>query len=450
MTTALKLDKILASSRDENEIVASHGSKKLRWSEFTQNCSRYIQRFNKLPKGAWALHNSDAYEFACQLIALWQLGNTVYLAADTQAVSLQRLEKKVIGFIGDFPRQHRTSTEEHRLGGTPNSSDHQDIAMVIFTSGSSGEPSEVPIRLAQFEAEAATLESQFGHLVQGCSFASTVSHQHLYGLTFSLLWPLLYKREFPCQRVHYLDELPTAFEHHKKTVLISTPSHLSRLPPNVDKNTIHHSSQVVLSSTAALTAQDSKAAREYFQAEVIEIYGSSETGAIAWRNQAEQPLWAALPGIKISNNNNKFKIKSPHSFSANWQNVNDEIEIADTNTFRLIGRRDRIAKVEGVRVSLNAIETRICELDSIIRAKVISINSTGGLGAVIEVKPSVVLSSQSRRALTAKIKQHLLKEFVLPTIPKKWRFMERLPEDMQGKVRMSDLESLFPRKESKQ
>jgi len=450
MITPLKLEEILTSSREECEIVASQGSKKILWGDFTHNCRHYIQHFNELPRGAWALHNSDAYEFACQLIAMWQLGNTVYLAADTQALSVQRLEKKVVGFIGDFHKHNNLSTIKQNPIQSAKPLNRQDIAMVIFTSGSSGEPSEVAIRLGQLETEAAALETQFGHLVQGCSFASTVSHQHLYGLTFSLLWPLLYKREFPCQRVHYLDELPSVFENNKKTILVSTPSHLSRLPPNVDKNSIHRSSQIVISSTAALSAQDSATARDYFQAEIIEIYGSSETGAIAWRNQAKQALWTPLPGVEISNDNEQFKIKSPHSFEADWQSVNDRIELAKANKFKLIGRSDRVAKVEGIRVSLNAIESRICELDSITRAKVISINSTGGLGAAIEIKPSVILNSQSRRALAEQIKKHLLKEFVLPVIPKKWRFMERLPEDKQGKVRISDLESLFPRKESKQ
>lgn len=450
MKSAPELHKLLINSRAGDDIIAYRGSTLFSWNDFKSSCEAYIEEYSKIPLGSWALFNSDAFEFACQLIALWHLGNTVYLAADNLPMSRMRLEKKVTGFIGEFEGyeySHDVSnTSPVSQSRTP--VDNEAISMVIFTSGSSGEPSEVPVCLRQLDAEAATLEAQFGDRLHHCRFASTVSHQHLYGFMFSLLWPLLYRRQFPCQRINYIEELPNVYRNNQPTALISTPSHLSRLPPNIDRQALQAATQLVFSSTAPLTQNDSDATGRYFDANVIEIYGSSETGAIAWRNQAEQEHWNALPNIEIEESEQRLRIKSPHSFESGWQFGNDRINILGKGQFDLIGRIDRIAKVEGVRVSLNAMEARIESHKSVSRSKVISINETGGLGAVVELEPTEnqELDIKTRRELKRQIRAILLYEFSLPTLPKKWRFIHELPEDSQGKVRIDDLKALFPRK----
>ncbi|GAA6154079.1 AMP-binding protein [Pseudoteredinibacter isoporae] len=449
MKAAAELNGLLNTPRAGDELVAYRGSEHLYWGDFTSACNGYIQRFSQYPKGSWALYDDDAFRFVCQLMALWQLGNTVYLPGDNLPANCQRLNDKVLGFIGDFPRLSSPFCEapEPQVSRPVEPIDNDAISMVIFTSGSSGEPSEVPVSLRQLNAEAATLELQFGQQLNNCAIASTVSHQHLYGFTFALLWPLLYRRPFPCQRTHYIEELPSIYRHHPETILISTPSHLSRLPPNIEEQSVRDSTQLVFSSTAPLAKPDSDTTRQYFQSDVIEIYGSSETGAIAWRNQAQQPYWTTLPNIQIKDDKQRLNIKSPHCFDTDWQRGNDKIQRIDDGRFELIGRIDRIAKVEGVRVSLTAMEARIERQADIRRARVLGINETGGLGAVVELNASSLPDTHTRKTLTQRLKHALLEEFALPTVPKKWRFVERLPEDSQGKVRMSALLQLFHRKD---
>ncbi len=63
-------------------------------------------------------------------------------------------------------------------------------ALVLYTSGSTGAAQPVAKNLGQMAAEVAHLEKQFGALLGAADVISTVSHQHIYGLLFNVLWPL--------------------------------------------------------------------------------------------------------------------------------------------------------------------------------------------------------------------------------------------------------------------
>ncbi len=65
-----------------------------------------------------------------------------------------------------------------------------DTQLVIFTSGSSGDPKPIFKSYRELLNELNTLEDAFGGRLDGALFAGTVSHQHIYGLLFRLLWPL--------------------------------------------------------------------------------------------------------------------------------------------------------------------------------------------------------------------------------------------------------------------
>ncbi|UUZ48391.1 hypothetical protein LP420_37120 [Massilia sp. B-10] len=73
-------------------------------------------------------------------------------------------------------------------------------ALVVHTSGSTGAPQAIPKRLSQMTAEVATLELLFGAAIGDADIIATVSHQHIYGLLFKVLWPLAAGRADPCRQ----------------------------------------------------------------------------------------------------------------------------------------------------------------------------------------------------------------------------------------------------------
>ena len=74
--------------------------------------------------------------------------------------------------------------------------DSNFAGLVIYTSGSTGVAQAIPKNLSQMSAEIATLETQFGDVIDDADIVATVSHQHIYGLLFNVLWPLSAGRAF--------------------------------------------------------------------------------------------------------------------------------------------------------------------------------------------------------------------------------------------------------------
>src|SRR5262249_56876579 len=82
--------------------------------------------------------------------------------------------------------------------------------LVLFTSGSTGAPQAIPKKLFQLSREVATLEAQFGQLLGSSEIIATVSHQHLYGLLFNVLWPLTAGRAIHAREYYFPQQLIAA------------------------------------------------------------------------------------------------------------------------------------------------------------------------------------------------------------------------------------------------
>ncbi|UUZ53981.1 AMP-binding protein [Massilia sp. H-1] len=106
-------------------------------------------------------------------------------------------------------------------------------ALVVHTSGSTGAPQAIPKRLSQMTAEVATLELLFGAAIGDADIIATVSHQHIYGLLFKVLWPLAAGRAIHAVSLAYPEQLAAALAL-RPCVLVASPAHLKRLPEHLD------------------------------------------------------------------------------------------------------------------------------------------------------------------------------------------------------------------------
>src|SRR5262249_57841827 len=101
--------------------------------------------------------------------------------------------------------------------------------LVLFTSGSTGAPQAIPKKLFQLFREVATLEAQFGQLLGGSEIIATVSHQHIYGLLFNVLWPLTAGRAIQAREYYFPPELIAA-PPARPPPSVSYPAHLNGFP----------------------------------------------------------------------------------------------------------------------------------------------------------------------------------------------------------------------------
>ena len=180
----------------------------------------------------------------------------------------------------------------------------------------------------------------------------------------------------------------------------------------------------------------------------MEIYGSSETGGIAWRQRKEEhQAWTVFPGVKVKTGEggNLVVTASPHLLSGLPFITSDRVKVEESG-FHLQGRSDRIVKLEEKRLSLTAMEDLLMTHPRVAEARlVVLVGERETLGAVLRLQgeDAPVRQSEGRTVLLKSLQEFLLKAFDRVLLPKRWRFVEIMPANAQGKTVLRDLEALF-------
>lgn len=443
------------STTNTMRIVARRGSHDINGREFSSRVCAWRDAFAASTQTNIALFEPDGAEFAAMLFGAWHSGKTVYLPGDVQPDTCQALERLGVAFAGAFPLAFRpiaSAADADRDEMLP-TLDENSAQLVIYTSGSTGAPQSVPKRLTQLMAEVASLESVFGKFMGNCDVIATVSHQHIYGLLFKILWPLHSQRTFVAESAVYPEKL-VALLGEREAAVVSGPAHLKRLPATLNWSSVRHNVAAVFSSGGPLPLDAAIAAHELLGVTPIEVYGSSETGGIAWRRQsrAADAAWQPLPGVHVEARDNQLAIQSPHLANSDWLVVPDNVQFDSNGHFSLQGRADRIAKVEGKRISLAGIEATLMLSGLIAEVRVLPLESARDeLGAVV-VPNEIgwdVLRAEHTRGLRAKLDVMLNNSVERIAHPRRWRFLDALPENSVGKTTNASLLELFAANELK-
>lgn len=436
------------------------------WQEWLIRVAQWRQTLQAQTGQRWALYHPCAGEFSAGLFALLSLNKTACLPGNRQPEFVKQLSQRVDGFVGDFENLVPTLSRSSEAPAESAITELADITLnnhepllQVFTSGSSGEPQAIPKTLRQMSQEVMHLHSLWGHhrkaLVTG-----TVSHQHIYGLLFRVLWPLAAGWCSDCQPCEYFEELalrhyPSPSSSEWPRLLVSSPTHLSRVPENLD-SAVSHGLAEIFSSGAPLMRENSLHAKKHLGTGVLEIFGSSETGGIAWRQQedhAAEAKWQPVPGIEVRLTENDtdisdcLEVRSSHLPDEHqWYRTSDRVRIDEQGRFILLGRADRIVKAEGKRVSLDEMEKHLIQLPWVEHAHLLQLE-----GARTEMAAVVVLSregqtalkTRGKRAINIVLRDKLLSYFERPTLPRKWRYVDALPVNSQGKLQRLALQELF-------
>lgn len=420
---------------------------------FRAQVARWRQAFDAEPGTRWALYFDDAVAFAAAMFGAWHAGKTVVLCADALPQTVAALRAEVDGLAGDFA-EACTPLAVH---GSPSAAplveddgslwpplDEQATRLVVYTSGSTGAATAISKTLAQLAREVDALQASFGDMLEGAVVHGTVSHQHIYGLLFRVLWPLA-AGQVIAPRLFFHEEIAAALD--APALLVSSPAHLKRIPDTVDWRAARSQLRAVFSSGGALPEEAADSARTLLGQAPIEIFGSSETGGIAWRRrEVADAAWTPLPGVSWRIAEGQLEVASPHLPSTDWWRSADRVEADGAGGFHLLGRADRIVKVEERRVSLTALERQLAVVPDVAEARVVLID-----GPRAELSAVVVLSAQGRarlqacgrRALAQALGQALAGGQDAVTRPRRWRFVDALPMNTQGKTTDAALRALF-------
>jgi len=439
--------------RRPDRVVALHADGPLRTPAFVARVDAWMTALATRPGQRFALYHHDSSEFLAILFALWQLRRIACIASDNGPGSVTQLRCHVDGFVGEFPTAvDRLDEPADETPAPPvwQSLDSAAVALEIYTSGSSGEPRAIAKTLAQLQAELSALESLWPGDESGVVL-STVTHQHFYGLVIALLWPFCAGRAIETRLCEYPEDIIHRAAVHARFSLVSSPSHLARLSPALDWQALAGRCDHALSSAAPLRRDDSLAAAALLGTPVREIYGSTETGAIAWRNQqaeARDALWQALPGVRLAPSaQGTLSVRAPWLDAAELV-LPDRVEFDEQGCFRLLGRLDRIVKVEGKRISLAAIERLLGDDDWVEDVSALTLERSRVETAIVmqlSAQGAAQLQQAGRKALIQRFRRLLDGQFEAVLIPRRWRFVEQMPFNRQGKLPLQNLLALFDR-----
>ncbi|TPQ24399.1 AMP-binding protein [Methylomonas koyamae] len=431
-------------SAERTGTVARHGGRDYSFAEFRAAVDDWRESLSAENGQKYALFCHDAYPFAVLLCALWHAGKQVWLAANNRPGTAQQLQQAGCRLIGDWQAgfdcrldQEPTTTPVFgRLQPDANN-------LAIFTSGSTGAAKSISKSLRQLQAEVDTLERLWGRDLAGSRILATVSQQHIYGLLFRVLWPLAAGRTFHSETALDAEHLAQQAAPGR-ACWVASPAHLKRLAADAPWPSLAGLS-AIFSSGGPLPAESAAQIERHCGRAALEIYGSSETGGIAWRRYPD-PVWQLFDGLSIDLSDGKAYLSSPYLPDENALELDDRLDLQSKDRFLLHGRRDRIVKIEEKRLSLTELERHLADNPWLSEVHALALAGSRdqlAVCAVLSAAGNAAMAAHGRKALIGKLKEALQPWFEAVLIPRKWLFLSAMPTTVQAKLDSQLLQTLL-------
>ena len=215
----------------------------------------------------------------------------------------------------------------------------------LKTSGSSGEPKMIEKSVKQMKLEASALANKFNF---GGEFLASVSHQHMFGLTFKIFLPLVLGAKIYPKFLNY-PEFVFDKDLNGRTLITS---------PTILKTLLDNPRRELLSALKNIVCAGGKLENELRDkiltlTEFINIYGSTETGVVASDVKDGLVLFSEVSASICEDG--CLNVCSPWCESFK---TSDLAEISGRN-LTLLGRFDRTLKINEKRISLDEVEIKI-------------------------------------------------------------------------------------------
>lgn len=431
-----------------DHVLYQHAEQAVCWQYFCARVNHWDAVCSTIETSKVAVFHADGGEFLALLTAAWRAGKTAIIPPNVLPATLQRLQQETSVLLGEFGNQCYQAPlgKQQTLTTAKAATDENHQALLLYTSGSTGEPTLIGKTFKQLNAEIGLLERRWEQLLDNSLTVATVSHHHMYGLTFKLLWPLLTGKPFHASDVAYLESLPE-LSRRQQLVLISSPAHLANIPPSVDWPAVRGRIKAVFTAGAALPAAAASQSAANFYCQPTEIFGSTETGIVAWRQQQLDVIWQAFDQIECEcSADGQLQLRSPALPDSNWFVSADKIKLKGDGRFALHGRADKVAKVAGKRVSLTEVERLLATHPWVDDVKVLPhVHRPSRLCAVValNVEGNAQLVDQGVRFTGKSLCANLAGVVERVAYPRYWRFVATMPINQQGKTTAQELTALF-------
>ena len=438
--TFLPLSRLLSVGRPGDWPVATTQRRDIVFATFRNDVAWNAARLREAGCRRGLLVAKDGYWAAVGVFALLHARAVVILPSNPQAAEREAFDADLV-VSEDFLQ----STEQQ--SGPLEELDPDQSHLELYTSGSTGEPKRIVKSLREMDAEAAAIERALGCDLLNAAVFGTVPHHHLYGLSFRLFWPLCTGRPLVAETYAFWESLVTDLT--AECILVTSPAHLMRIPPIPAAQTPRIG--MILSAGAVLPDDAALAAGAALRCPVTDIFGSTETGVVAYRSrQAPAASWHVFPGVDIKRlDDGRMSVRANHLGTGDWHETADVIALHNDGTFDLLGRSDRVVKIEGNRISLADIETKLRAAPLVQAAAVLALETKpASLGAaiVLTAEGKTELQQIGAFRLGRQLRRNLAETLPSAALPRHWRFVPELPVASLGKTREADLAALFSKR----
>lgn len=432
------------------------------WKDFLRDTAKMRAFIQSKNCGEWILHCNDYWYFLVTFVALLQCKKQVMLTANISSEFIKEMKQPGQEFLSDANAaidslgafsiasiiENSALPPESEIRAAPKIVS-EETRIHMFTSGSTGKPKDVVQRMKEFEQDNAFIFSKWGDEFLRRKLLATVSQHHIYGFLFTISLPFAAGVPFRRTRI----EFPSEFEKFsdEKYMIIAVPAFLKRTNDAQGENPLPLKEPFIFTSGGVLLPEVAKRTNEIFGFWPVEVYGSTETSGIAWRQSKNGLEWTPFDNAEIWQNDlGCLVIKSPYIKNPEGFETADLVEILPDGKFILKGRADSIVKIEEKRVSLAEVENRILQSGFVQDVCVVAMSDRRQyLAAAVAFNEAgkQKFCEQKKFDVNMFFHDYLMQFFENVVIPKKWRFVEKIPSDLQGKHKKQEIQALFTKVE---
>ena len=424
----------------------------VRFGSYMQDVAKYANHFSKIPESQVVIYiPENLYLFYVCFMAALQAGKDIILPALLTEQNAKPLLDATRFLITDkFSSFDGFNIVNLDCEDNANWQfcDMNERILYFFTSGSTGTPKRIKKQFKMLAAEVAFHGNAQKHLIeQNPVVIASVAPYHMYGLLWRFLFPLANGIASDLDIIFTPEELQNKQSLYAKVLFATTPSFLDGITRYQNQYSFKNNCVGIYSSGSLLQTKTSMDAYQMFGVSPFEIFGSTETGGVAGRQQKDGPEWTIFPPVTVSlTENSELLIESDFSCS-NPYLMSDIVQKTSDNTFLLKGRGDRMVKIAEERVSLPEMEEKLCEYKYIDKSYVNAVNSKDRniVCAVITLNDDGknYIIEKGRHQFIKELKQFLINYFPNVVLPRKIRIVNTIPVNTQGKYIKSDIAAMF-------
>ena len=303
---------------------------------------------------------------------------------------------------------------------------------IFYTSGTTGEPKVVKKTYENLEAEALDM-ADFFKVSKDMVIVSTVNPEHMFGAVFTVMLAKVTGCRLEPERVFFPEDL----KDYGKYIFVTSPSFLAKLAKYDFK--FKYKPQMIIAAGANLDDE----VFEYFEniCPVTDIYGSTETGTVAYRQSHKEHL-KVFDNVKMEVIDGKVVVKSPY-FSEPEIVLNDNLEFFKDG-FLVKGRNDRIVKIYEKRILLDSVEKNLNSNELVEKSHCLKIDDRLCAAVVLNEKGRKLLLEKGKFAVTKVLNKHAHTDVTGALIHcKRWRFLFELPLTNSGKINGARVREIF-------